>query len=61
MRTLRIYSLNNLPVYHTEVLPVVMLYVSSLVLDVSYNWKEGWKIVPFEHFLRIPPPPTLCL
>ena len=33
MRTLRIYSLYNFPMYHTAVLAIViMLYITSLVL-----------------------------
>ena len=32
MRTLRIYSLNNLPVYHTTLTIVILLYIISLVL-----------------------------
>ena len=33
MRTPRIYSLNNCPIYHTAVLAIViMLYITSLVL-----------------------------
>ena len=32
MKTLRVYSFNSFPIYHTAVITVVMLYVSSLVL-----------------------------
>ena len=33
MRTHKMYSLNSFPVYHTAVLPIVMmLYITSLVL-----------------------------
>ena len=48
MRTLRIYSLNRLPVYHTMVLTTVIMLCTSLVL-ILY-----WKFVPFDHL-----PPTL--
>ena len=37
MRTLRIYSLNNLPIYHTAVLAIVfMLKLISLILIVYF-------------------------
>ena len=32
MRTLRIYSLNNFPIYHTAVLIIFIMYITSLVL-----------------------------
>ena len=48
MRTLRLYSLNRFPVYHTVVLIIVIMLCTSLVLILH------WKFVPFDHL-----PPTL--
>ena len=57
MKTLRIYSLNNFPIYHKIVLAIViMLYFTALVLTYLYIWKFG----PCNHLLPIPlphPPP----
>ena len=57
MKTLRIYSFNNFPVYHTTALAIaIMLYFTALVLMDLYIWKFG----PYNHLLLIPlphPPP----
>ena len=56
MRTLRIYFLNNFPIYHTAVLTIVtMLYIYIPSTYFSYNWK----FVPFDHIPPIPPSPAL--
>lgn len=52
MRTVRICSLNNFQIDHIEVLTtVIMLYIVSPVLNLSYNWK----FEPFDHLNLIPP------
>ena len=54
MRTLRIHSLNS-PIYHIAMLNIViMMYITSLAHNLSYNWK----FVPFikKHLLPISPP-----
>ena len=57
MKTLRIYSSNNFPIYHTIALAIViMLYFTALVLTYLYIWTFG----PRNHLLPIPfphPPP----
>ena len=54
IRTLRIYTL-NFPVCHTVVLTIViMLYIITLVLFLSHNWKS----IPFNHLASIPTPPS---
>lgn len=52
MRTLKIYTLNNIGIQRTAALTMVaMLYVTSLV--------HPWKFIPFGHFPPILPSPFL--
>lgn len=53
MRTLRIYSPNNFSRYHTAVLAIVMLYITSLVLT---DFVTG-SLHLFTTFLQFPLPP----
>ena len=46
MRTLRIYSLNNLPIYHTAVL--ASLHVETYIPN-TYCLFCNWKFVCFDH------------
>lgn len=56
MRTVLIYSLNNIPMYQIAVLEIVSrLYICYFPsTDVSCNWK----FVHFDHFPPTPPSPT---
>ena len=51
MRTLRIYSLNNLPIYHTAVLAIVfMLKLISLVLIIYFVSGSLYVLTTFFQF-----------
>lgn len=52
MKTHRIYSLNDFPIYHVGVLAVVhMLYITAVILNLFYDWK----FVSLIPFLQSPP------
>lgn len=55
VRILRIYSINNFPIYHTVVLTIVIVfYINTPSTHSSYDWK----FVRFDHLPPVPPPLT---
>lgn len=53
MKTRRIYSLNNFPLYHTAVLAIVgMLFISHPGIYLSYSWK----FEPFDNSMLLTSP-----
>lgn len=58
MKPLRIYSLNNIPIYHTAVLAIgIMLYITTLVL----TYLTTASLYLLTTFLQFPLSLTCCL
>ena len=53
MKTVKVYSLNNFPIYHRAVLTIVIICTITNTY-LCYNWK----CTPFDHLPPIPPPIT---